>query len=135
MGTENRVVVSFQALTTYHEKGRLFASRFPEMGITAYGDTLDEALREMKLSFNAYIHELRKRGILEATLDRLGITWEWEPEYAETGSAYEDTDSLLAPRENTPPLVSRGQVLASAAASWTLVEPEVAANTDLAAAA
>ena len=136
MGTQNRqVVVVFQAKTTYNEKGRLFASRFPEMGLTAYGDTAEEALRELKVSFNAYIHELRREGLLETTLDRLGVVWHWRDEYPEDALALEDTNDLLAPKENSPLMVPAHQVLESAV-SWSPVETSVSeANADLAAAA
>ncbi len=51
------------------------------MGLTAYGHTEKEALDELIKLFNFDIHYHRKKGVLEAHLDNLGVDWSYDNEY------------------------------------------------------
>ena len=62
--------------------GEVFAARLKELGLTAYGRTPSEAKSKVKGRFHAFIAECRKRGVLEARLDRVGVEWGWRGEYA-----------------------------------------------------
>lgn len=71
--------------------GLVFAARLKELGLTAYGRTPSEAKSKVKRNFNRLIAEFRKRGILEARLNGVGVEWGWRDEYASQGIEVEET--------------------------------------------
>ena len=91
--TTDRLVVVISTVTyKYNEEARLFAASFADMGLTSFGDTHSQAVCRLKSLFKTYIHALREFGVIEETLDRLGVKWFWEDEYPEGMPKYEDTN-------------------------------------------
>ena len=91
MGANDRLAVVISPVTmAYNEKGQLHAARFAELGLTSFGDTPGQALQRLKQLFKTFIHAQRKLGVLEQTLNDLGVEWYWEDEYPENKPAYEN---------------------------------------------
>lgn len=91
MATPDRlVVVRAMPEMTYNAKGELHAASFPSMGLTSFGDTPEVALKRLKRLFRAFIDTQRRLGILEETLNRLGVEWYWEDEYPADAPPYEN---------------------------------------------
>ena len=89
---DNRTVVVVTKATMVRLEKRdhtVFAARFTKLGITAYGHTKSEAVSNLKLLFNRFIHIHRDAGLLKARLEKAGVEWSWADEY--TGK-YEDTN-------------------------------------------
>lgn len=81
MSEERRVVVLVSAkMLTNSETGR-HAARILELGLTAYGETADEALRKVKRMYASVVQAHRELGMLEDWLNRTGLNWFWEDEY------------------------------------------------------
>lgn len=94
---DDRLAVVISPLTTaYNEEERLHAARFAEMGLTSFGDNPEQAVRRLKKLFNTFINSHRSLGVLEETLNRLGVKWYWADEYPEEGPAYENTNAMVA---------------------------------------
>ena len=83
------VVVTRATMVKLEKRDTVFAIRFKKLGLTAYGHTKSEAMSNLKLLFNRFIHIHRDAGILEARLEKAGVEWSWADEY--TGE-YKDTN-------------------------------------------
>jgi hypothetical protein len=57
---------------------RLYAARYVNLGLTAYGDSEEEAIANLGKALNTYVRNLAKRGTLTERLARAGVTWYWE---------------------------------------------------------
>lgn len=91
MGTKfDRVVVKVTPRVQSHNEKKLFVARFVELGLTAYGSTPDEAVGALKITFHHFITHLRKTNRLEEALNKSGLTWSWESEYADPKMPAED---------------------------------------------
>ena len=99
------------------------------MGLTGFGNNSDEARHALKMVFRTYIRACREQGVLEKTLNGLGVKWGWEANHPADGPEYEDTDQ-------TPwtPVGDLENVLDSAVWSAGQVQA-MAANSSLAMAA
>ena len=81
-GMANRLVVVLLTVShAYDEDHELYAASFTGLGLTSFADTPSQAGRRVKTLYRDYIHALRARGVLEETLDRLGVKWHWNDEY------------------------------------------------------
>ncbi|MCI0441491.1 MAG: hypothetical protein L0177_20505 [Chloroflexi bacterium] len=95
-GHEGKVVVLVTPEVVRHESGDLFAARFPELGLTAYGRTEEQAWDDLKIMCRAFIGELRRRGVLERRLNEVGVRWHWAEEYPDDLSTAADTTMLTS---------------------------------------
>ena len=89
---EPEVVVICPVTTYYYEEEGLHAARIAELGITSFGDTPEEAIEHLKRHFNVFIHALRTQGVLESTLNKLGVIWHWRSQYPEDQPRFEHTN-------------------------------------------
>ena len=123
MATDDRVAVVISPVTTFYDSGwKSHVAAFAELGLTSFGDTPDSALVHLKENFRAFIHTHRDQGVLEETLDRMGVRWHWEDEYPADGPAYENTNLREDPVEAVA--VQQAQVDVLPSEVWK-------ANTDL----
>ena len=63
-----------------HRERGFFVSRLPELGLTGYGDTAEEARQKIRKMFCSTAKAKRtKEGNvgLESWLTRPGVTWQW----------------------------------------------------------
>lgn len=74
---QGKVVVLVTPEISRHQNGDLFAARFPELGLTAYGRTEEQAWEDLKVMYRAFIGELRRKGVLEERLNQVGVKWHW----------------------------------------------------------
>ena len=96
MRTE-RVMVLVPGEILSHNAEELFAARYPELGLTAYGRTHETALASLKRLLRTCIRTHRSMGTLEEFLDshvdgRAGSRWYWESEYPKDGPRVEYLD-------------------------------------------
>jgi hypothetical protein len=89
MDTEPTVVVVLKPMFERYGKHALWAARFQDMGLTAYGMTQEQALDNLKHMFHLRIQALRRRGLVAAELSRLKARWSWERDYPEDWIPYE----------------------------------------------
>ena len=73
----------------------LFAARFVQMGLTAYGHTEADAVVAVKQLFSKFVHCYRASGQLEKRLDALGLSWYWKDEYPDKLPPYEDLNEWI----------------------------------------
>ena len=85
----------------YHRQGDIVAARFEPLGLTAYGDTDDEAIEALKGLFNKFVAVSREEGRLEQRLLHSGVEWYWEDEYPANKPSFEDTN-LSVPHIREP---------------------------------
>lgn len=91
MDTDERtVVVICPVARAYNEKGELHAARFAALGLSSFGDTPAQAEQRLKKLFKTFVHTHRELGVLEQTLDELGVEWYWEDEYPAEKPPYEN---------------------------------------------
>ncbi len=82
-----------------HNAGEIFAARYPELGLTAYGRTHEAALASLKRLLRTCIRTHRSMGTLEEFLDshvdeRSGSRWYWESDYPSDGPRVEYLDGI-----------------------------------------
>ena len=95
--TDREVVVISPVTMRHNEADGVFAARFAEMGLTAFGDSPGAAVEALKRVFRTYIHACREHSVLEKNLTRLGVQWYWKDEYPDDAPEYEDTNRPAAP--------------------------------------
>ena len=95
MSTTRTVVVLEKASVLSHSESNLFAARFENLGLTAYGQTESEAVLELKKLFNKFVRTYREAGQLECRLDQTGVEWYWADEYPADKPPFEDTNATL----------------------------------------
>ncbi len=102
---EGEVVVLLD-ITLYEERD-LHVARFRELGLTAYGQTKDEAVTALKKMFNVFIRTYRDSGQLEMRLDEVRTRWWYRGEYpADKGyPPVEDTNLLVGQQPSDQPVV------------------------------
>ena len=81
MDREQRVVVVLPMRYLVNREGDSYAARVPELGLTGYGTTMDEAKTKVKRMFASFVAAYRKRGNLDQVLDEKKMTWCWEKDY------------------------------------------------------
>lgn len=82
MPKERKVVVVASPAYLRDKESDRFAARIKPLGLTAYGDSLDEVSRKVKRMFASAVSAHRAKGDLEAWLDNSGLEWSWLDEYA-----------------------------------------------------
>ena len=73
------------------------AARFENLGLTAYGSDREEAESNLRRLFDQLINYYRNRGRLEQYLNRRGVEWAPEQDYAG------DYDYAVPPNDPPPP--------------------------------
>ena len=63
----------------YHEEEEIYAARFEPLGVTSYGNSLDEALTKVKVMLEEKALAHYRHGSLESWLNESGVEWEWDP--------------------------------------------------------
>ena len=63
---------------------------FAELGLTSFGDTQAQAVQRLKNLFKTFIHTHRELGVLEETLNELGVKWYWYDDYPADAPPYEN---------------------------------------------
>lgn len=111
MANDEKVVVLVSPKVSHAqtEDGLVFAARIRELGLTAYGDTRDEAEKKVQRMFASKVSAHRACDSLDEWLDRSGLSWCWESEYvgrlpaidAKTGE--QSQTARTAPASATPP--------------------------------
>ena len=86
---ESQVVVIVRYSVHVHSVDKVTAVRFRPLGLTAYGDTEEEAMGNFKELFNRFIRAYREKGKLEQVLNLSGVEWWWREEYPEDRSELE----------------------------------------------
>ena len=93
MSEERKVVVMVSPAYLRDRESNRFAARIRPLGLTAYGDSLDEVSRKVKRMFASAVSAHREKGDLEAWLDNSGLDWSWLDEYAgDAPIEYADAD-------------------------------------------
>ena len=93
--SERQVVVNVRCVTQQHKDDGVFAARFPQLGLSAFGETEEEAIENSKRLFNRFINTYRSVGKLHEVLDSAEVEWHWRDEYPSDRPAFEDTDNLV----------------------------------------
>ena len=78
---ERKVVVMVSPLGLHSKETDRFAARIKPLGLTAYGDSQDEASRKVKMMFVSAVAAHRLKGDLEDWLGVSGLEWHWFDEY------------------------------------------------------
>ena len=91
MDRHEKVVVLVTPEITKHSEETIYAGKLPELALTAYGRTPEQAAQAVKDLFRKFVDEHRKLGKLKERLDQSGVTWWWISEYPAEGIAVEDT--------------------------------------------
>ena len=105
IGEESRKVVVLTTLAyESHKDGTMVAARLEAPGLTAYGYTRDEARDGIKRLFSTWVHEHRRRGLLEARLNDVGAEWCWLDDYAGNAPVEEAAASISASPQPSAPL-------------------------------
>ncbi len=85
----SRVVVLLEPTFLRDRENGEYAARFRSLGLTAYGDTRDEALTALKDFFAFFVRKRRENGTLEWFLDKAGVEWYPEDKYPHDPSVIE----------------------------------------------
>lgn len=94
---ERRVVVNVTCRLYFHADRQYFSARCPELGMTAYGNSEEEAIERFKLHFNEAIDAYREQGALRRVLENSGVQWRWKQD-APPDRVFEATGSTPTPR-------------------------------------
>ena len=91
---EDKVVVVLQPTLLRHRTEGIYAARFTELGLTAYGETEHEAMRILKETFRNFVRLYRADGQLHQRLDQAGVQWyklqDFDGEYEDVTQVKED---------------------------------------------
>lgn len=100
-------VVVMVRLTTRQptDDAPFYAVRIPEMGLTGYGDSEDEATQRVKKMFASMVDDHREKGTLENMLDASGLEWCWRHDYR----GRLPVEQVGAGSQPTKPVDSRGR--------------------------
>ena len=88
----NRVVALLEPTYMQNRDTGLFAARFRRLGLTAYGNTREEALSELKRLFSFFVRKHRENGTLESFLNKADIEWYHEENYPQGKGPVEYVD-------------------------------------------
>lgn len=100
----DRVIVLLEPSFFEHQENDRFAARFPQLGLTSFGKTRDEALESLKRLFVTFVRVRRENGTLEKFLDAAGVEWYRESEYPTNKGVVE----YLAGPQPAPGMSGRG---------------------------
>jgi hypothetical protein len=102
-----KVVVMVSPLYLHNKEIDRFAARIKPLGLTAYGDSQDEASRKVKRMFAFAVEAHRSKGDLEEWLSKSGLEWHWLNEY-EGDAPVEDAWVTGERQPKSDPSQSRG---------------------------
>ena len=109
---EPQVVVNVRHLVYKHSQDEVFSVRCAALGLSAYGDSENEAVDNFKQLFNRFISTYREKGRLQEVLDKSAVEWWWRDDYPADRSPFEDTGVLSLGALNLKPELLTGQPLA-----------------------
>lgn len=92
-GSPKVVVVTTVEYRQFPNDG-LHAARFRPLGLTAYGQSREDARRNFFTLFRTFVEDTRELGQLETQLDRAGVTWHSVEDFMRTGQPYFDLETL-----------------------------------------
>ena len=75
--TERQVVVHTICTIERHREDNVFAARLRQLGLTAYGDTEEEAVAGCEKLLQRFVNAYQGNGKLEEVLNRSGVEWHW----------------------------------------------------------
>ena len=75
------ITVQVPLIMYRHGEDDLFAARLRSLGLTAYGNTPEDATNAIKKTFKVFVSEYRKRDLLIQRLQEAGVKWYWTDEY------------------------------------------------------
>lgn len=75
------VVVTANLSIERRNDGQMFAAHLEDLGLTAYGRTVEDARKELIGVFKAWVNFYRERGLLEERLNQMGAEWTWVHTY------------------------------------------------------
>lgn len=78
---EGPVVINVHCVTRYDDVSGLYVARFPDLGLTARGETEEEAITHCKQLLNKFVRSYRTVGQLEKRLVQSGVEWWWLADY------------------------------------------------------
>jgi hypothetical protein len=78
---ERKVIAMISPLYLHNKETDTFAARITPLGLTAYGNSQDEATRKVKRMFASAVAAHRSKGDLEDWLSESGLEWHWLDEY------------------------------------------------------
>ncbi len=77
----NRVIVLLEPTYYRNQDDDRFAARFPQLGLTSFGKTREEAMESLKRLFVTFVRVRRNNGTLEDFLTSAGVEWYPESKY------------------------------------------------------
>jgi hypothetical protein len=93
---KEKVVITTPLRLYYNPNdGSVWAARFEELGLTAYGSSEHEATVIVKKMLNRFVNAYRNSGQLESRLNQVGVRWHWAKDYPTDAPQYEDTNMLF----------------------------------------
>ncbi len=126
MSTLETVVVNVDVITLKRPNDDVIVARLPELGLTAYGLSAQDAEENVKRLFNRFIHGHRDAGTLESVLDRAGVDWFKREEYPSDQPAYEDTNLLFGDHIDLGPAIRNNRLnMVSEIKSRNLVSSQI----------
>ncbi|MCY4448990.1 MAG: hypothetical protein OXE02_09150 [Chloroflexi bacterium] len=89
MAKTEKIIVATTLTKEY--RGDVCVAQIPELGLTGYGKTMDEAEQSVKELFNNLISEYRRQGVLEDRLtNHFKVSW-WPAEQYDGDLEVEET--------------------------------------------
>lgn len=73
----NEISVKIDPQWLRHRDSDLIAARIPGLGLTAYGQTEEDARRNLVDALHDLVQSFHRYGILEQRLNESGIDWDW----------------------------------------------------------
>ena len=137
MNTPQKVVVNVKIVTIPHPNDDVFIARIPDLALTAYGPTAEQATGSVKRLFSRFVNIHREAGTLEDVLGRAGVTWYPEELYPSDQPRYEDTDLLFNAEMDLPPAVRNNhlnivrEIQSQTFGAWNTMASDPSAEADL----
>ena len=72
-----KVTAKINCVIQRHGRDHVFAARFPDLGLTGYGSTKEEAMRSCKSLYRTFVRTYRSRNMFPAVLERAGVQWSY----------------------------------------------------------
>ena len=81
MDKERRVVVFAHLEHKNTKDNKIFVARIRALGLTAYGDSREKAMHQLRKLFSTYVDLHRKEGTLVQRLYETNVRWCYEEDY------------------------------------------------------
>ena len=85
--TDRQVVINTKCTIQRHRQDNVFSARLRQLGLTAYGDTEEEAVDDCKKLLSRFVNAYQGNGKLEEVLNRSGVEWHWRDQHPTGGPA------------------------------------------------